>query len=134
LEGYELREDGILKYICKIYVPNDQELKNMILSEMHKVPYDGHPSYHKTIVSIKKKYYRPIMKKEVVYFIAQCIEFQKVKAEHKHPVGLIQPLHIPEWKWEVITMGFITNFPRTAKQHELLWWWWTSLLKLPILF
>jgi len=49
---------------------------------MRKVPYDGHPSYHKTIVSIKKKYYRPIMKKEVVYFIARCIEFQKVKAEH----------------------------------------------------
>jgi hypothetical protein len=49
-EGYELREDGILMYRCRVYVPNDQELKSLILSEMHKVPYVGHPGYQKTIV------------------------------------------------------------------------------------
>jgi hypothetical protein len=41
-------------YRCRVYVPNDQELKNMLLSEMHKVPYVGHPGYQKTIVSSKK--------------------------------------------------------------------------------
>jgi DNA-binding transcriptional regulator WhiA len=45
---------------------------------------------------------------------------QKVKAEHRHPVGLLHPLHIPEWKWEVVTMEFITNLPRTNKQHDLI--------------
>ena len=58
------------------------------------------------------------MKKEVADFIAKCLECQKVKAEHRHPAGLLQPLPIPEWKWEVVTMDFITKLPRTNKQHD----------------
>jgi hypothetical protein len=46
------------------------------------------------------------------------MEFQKVKAQHRHPAGLLQPLPIPEWKWEVLTMDFITRFPRIGKQHD----------------
>jgi hypothetical protein len=85
---------------------------------MHKVPYVGHPGYQKTIVAVKKQYFWPGMKKEVVDFIVRCLECQKVKVEHRHPTGLLQPFPIPEWKWEVVTMDFITKFPRTAKQHD----------------
>jgi hypothetical protein len=42
----------------------------------------------------------------------------KGKAENRHPNGLIQPLPIPEWKWEVMTMDFITKLPKTNKQHD----------------
>jgi hypothetical protein len=55
------------------------------------------------------------MKREIVDFIAKCLEFQRVKVEHRHPAGLLQPLPIPEWKWEVVTMDFIIGFPRTRK-------------------
>jgi hypothetical protein len=65
--------------------------------------------------AVKKQYYWPGMKKEVVDFIARCLECQKVKVEHRHPTGLLQPFPIPEWKWEVVTMDFITKLPRTAK-------------------
>jgi hypothetical protein len=85
---------------------------------MHKVPYVGHPDYHKTIVVAKKKYYWLGMKKEIVDFIDRCLECQKFKVEHKHPDGLLQPLPIPEWKWEFVTMDFITKMPKTAKQHD----------------
>jgi hypothetical protein len=85
---------------------------------MHNVPYAGHPGYHKTITAIKSQYYWPGIKKEVAEFIAKCLEFQKVKAEHRHPAGLLQPLPIPEWKWEVLTMDFITKLPRTNKHHD----------------
>lgn len=46
------------------------------------------------------------------------MECQNVKAEHKHLAGLLQPLPIPEWKWEVVTMDFITGFPRTGNQND----------------
>jgi hypothetical protein len=46
------------------------------------------------------------------------MECQRVKDEHRHPTGLLQPLTIPEWKWEVVTMDFITGLPRTNKQHD----------------
>ena len=57
------------------------------------------------------------MKKEVVDFIAKCLECQKVKAKHRHPTGLLQPLPILEWKWEFLTMDFITKLPITNKKH-----------------
>jgi hypothetical protein len=135
VEDYKLENDEILRYRGRIYVPNSRELKNLILGEMHNVPYVGHPGYQKTIAAVKSQYYWPGMKKEVVDFIAKCLACQKVKVEHRHPAGLLQPFPIPEWKWEVVTMDFITKLPRTSTSNMILsWWWWTSLPKLPILF
>jgi hypothetical protein len=101
-----------------IYVPNSWELKNLILGEMHNVPYVGHLGYQKTIAAIKSQYYWSGMKKEVDDFIAKCLDCQKIKAENRHPVGLLQPLPILEWKWEVVTMDFITKLPKKTKQHD----------------
>jgi hypothetical protein len=74
------------------------------------------------------------MKKEVVDFIVRCLECQKFKDEHRHPASLLQPFPIPEWKWEVITMDFITKFPRTSKQHDSIMVVVEKLTKVPILF
>jgi hypothetical protein len=58
------------------------------------------------------------MKREIVEYISRCMECQKVKTEHMHPTRLLQPLPIPEWKWEVVIMDFIMGFPRTEKIHD----------------
>jgi hypothetical protein len=70
------------------------------------------------MATIKSHYFWPSMKKEIAKYIARCMECQKVKDEHRLPVGLLQPLPILEWKWEVVTMDFITRLPRTNKQHD----------------
>jgi hypothetical protein len=87
---------------------------------MHNVPYVGHPRYQKTVAVVKSHYFWPGMKKDIAEYIARCMECQKVKAEHRHPAGLLQPLHIPEWKWEVVMMDFIMGLPRTGKHHDLI--------------
>jgi hypothetical protein len=83
-------------YMGIVYVPNSSELKKLILKEMHNVPYAGHLGYQKTIATVKKQYYWPGMKKELVDYIVKCLECQKVKTEHRHSVGLLQPLPILE--------------------------------------
>jgi hypothetical protein len=60
------------------------------------------------------------MKKEIANFIVKCLECQRVKVEHRHLARLLQPLPIPEWKWEVVTMDFIMRFPRTSKKHDAI--------------
>jgi hypothetical protein len=117
-KDYRLEEDGILLFRDKFYVPNTQELRNIVLKEMHNVPYVGHPGYQKTIAVVRSQYFWPGMKKDVVDYIARCMECQKVKTEHRHPTGLLQPFPIPEWKWEVVTIYFITKFPRTTRKHD----------------
>jgi hypothetical protein len=99
VEDYKLEVDGTLWYKNKIYVPNAQELKIMILKEMHNVPYAGHPGYQKIVVVVKSHYFWPGMKKEIAEYIVRCMECQKVKDEHRHTAGFLQPLPIHEWKW-----------------------------------
>jgi hypothetical protein len=118
VENYKLEANGTLLYKNIIYVPNSQELRIMILKEMHNVPYAGHPGYQKIVATVKSHYFWPGMKKEIAEYITKCMEFQKVKDEHRHPTMLLQPLPIPEWKWEVVTMDFITGLPRIGKQHD----------------
>jgi hypothetical protein len=60
------------------------------------------------------------MKRDIVEYIAKCLECQRVKVENRHPVGLSQPLPIPQWKLEVVAMDFITRLPRTRKQHDAI--------------
>jgi hypothetical protein len=113
--SYTLGTNGLLLYKNIVYVPNVPELKLTILKEMHNVAYAGHPGYQKTMAAVKSHYFWPGLKKEIVEYISRCMECQKVKAEHRHPTGLLQPLPIPEWKWDVITMDFITGYPITSK-------------------
>ena len=75
---------------------------------------------------LRKEYFWPNMKTEVVEYIASCLECQQVKTEHQHPAGLLQPLPIPRWKWEVISLDFITGLPEIRTRMTLLWWWLIS--------
>ena len=60
------------------------------------------------------------MKRQIDEFVAKCLICQQVKAEHQRPAGLLQPLPIPEWKWEHITMDFVSRLPRTQKGHDCI--------------
>jgi hypothetical protein len=115
-----LEADRILLYKNKVYIPNVQGLKHVIIREMNNVNYARHPGYQKTMAVVRSHYFWPGMKKEIVEYISICMECQKVKAEHRHPAGLLQPFPIHEWKWEVVTMDFITGLPRIGKLHDLI--------------
>ena len=95
-----------------MYIPNVSKIKLLILNEIHKNPYSEHPGYQKTITMLRKDYFWPDMKNELAEYIARCFECQQVKTEHQHPAGLLQPLPIPSWKWEIIILHFITGFSR----------------------
>ena len=58
------------------------------------------------------------MKMEIADYIAIWLECQKVKSERRHPTSLLQPLHIPEWKWDVVSMDFIMKLPKKRSRHE----------------
>jgi hypothetical protein len=88
-------------------------------TNLNQQPYPGHPGYQKTIAAVKSQYYWSGMKKEVVDFISRCLKCKKVKFEHRHPIGFLQPLPIPKWKWEFVTMDFI--FPEQTSNMILSW-------------
>ena len=64
IKGYSLNEKEFLLYKDKMYVPNIPKVKLLILDEIHKTPYSGHPGYQKTITMLRKEYFWPNMKTE----------------------------------------------------------------------
>ena len=71
--------------------------------------------------NLKTYYWWNGMKKDIAGFVAQCLTCQRTKIEHQKPGGLLQPLPIPVWKWEHITMDFMIGMPKTIKQHDSIW-------------
>ena len=61
------------------------------------------------------------MKKDIAEYVAVCDVCQRVKAEHQKLVGLLQPLSIPEWKWDKLGMDFITGLPKTRSGYDSIW-------------
>ena len=70
---------------------------------------------------LRRQYYWSGMKRHVGDFVRRCLTCQQVKVEHQKPVGLLQPLEVAEWKWEHVTMDFVTHLPRTPQGHDTIW-------------
>jgi hypothetical protein len=70
---------------------------------------------------LKKKFWWYGMKREITEHVAICDSCKRIKAEHQKPVGLLQPLRIPQWKWDEIGMDFIVELPRTRAGYDSIW-------------
>jgi hypothetical protein len=107
--GFSEDDDGVLWYKGRICVPNVKELKAKILHEAHESAYSIHLGGNKMYHDLKATYWWYGMKRDVAVYVALCDTCQWVKAEHQRPAGILQPLHVPEWKWEEIAMDFIVG-------------------------
>jgi hypothetical protein len=61
------------------------------------------------------------MKREIAEFVSTCLTCQRVKIEHQRPGGLLQPLNIPKWKWDSVTMDFVIGLPKTRNGKDAIW-------------
>jgi hypothetical protein len=100
-----------------ICVPNVKELKDKILCEAHEFAYSIYPGGNKMYHDLKATYWWYDMKRDITEYIALCDTYQWTKAEHQWPAELLQPLQVPEWKWEEIAMDFIVGLPRTQSGY-----------------
>jgi len=60
------------------------------------------------------------MKREIAKYVSKCGIYQQVKVEHQRPGGPLQPLQIPKWKWEMITMDFVSSLPTKKEENDHL--------------
>jgi hypothetical protein len=117
-EGFSFDRDGLLRFKIWIYVPLNDELRMLILSEAHREVYMSHPRVTKMRADLKPLFLWKGMKADIVNYVAICLECQQVNTEHRHPIGLLQPHAILKSKWEVISMDFIVGLPLTARRHD----------------
>nr|GFA37347.1 hypothetical protein [Tanacetum cinerariifolium] len=120
-EPFEVRADGTKCLRGRVWLPLFEGLRDLIMLESHKSNYSIYPGFDKMYHDLKKLYWWPNMKADIATYVRKCLTCAKVKAEHQRPSGLLQQPEIPVWKWERITMDFITNLPRTQSGYDLIW-------------
>ncbi|KAA0047501.1 hypothetical protein E6C27_scaffold498G001280 [Cucumis melo var. makuwa] len=118
---FELRTDGAMVKQGRLCVLNISELKNAILEEAHSSAYAIHPGSTKMYRTLKKTYWWSGMKQEIAEYVDKCLICQQVKPVRLRPGGFLNPLPVPEWKWEHITMDFLFGLPRTSNGHDGIW-------------
>nr|GFC24788.1 retrotransposon protein, putative, Ty3-gypsy subclass [Tanacetum cinerariifolium] len=96
---FHLDDDNVLWQDTRLVVPNDVSLREALLTEAHSSPFSIHPAM----------------------FVSKCLICQQVKIEHQRASGLLQPLNIPVWKWDKISMDFVTELPQTQRRHDAIW-------------
>ena len=113
--------DGIMfKNRHRIIVPNSTEIRGRILSEYHDIPLSGHVGVHKVYEQLSRKWYWPRMKETVVDYVRSCPSCQQNKSSNQKPIGLLQPLPIPERRWQQVTLDLITQLPKTKSGNDAI--------------
>ncbi|GJV22997.1 putative reverse transcriptase domain-containing protein, partial [Tanacetum coccineum] len=82
---------------------------------------DVHPGADKMYYDLRDLYWWPGMKRDIAEYVSRCLTCSKIKAEHQKPSGFLQQPEIPEWKWEKITMDFVTKLPKSSSGHDTIW-------------
>ncbi|GJV31197.1 putative nucleotidyltransferase, ribonuclease H [Tanacetum coccineum] len=121
LKKLEARADGTLCLDNRSWLPCYGDTRSLIMHESHKSKYSIHPGSDKMYHDMKMLYWWPNMKADIATYVSKCLTCAKVKAEHQRPSGLLVQPDIPEWKWEKITMDFITKLPKTAAGFDSIW-------------
>ena len=116
---WSLGNQNELRYRDRLYVPT--EMREEVLKELHNSPLAVHPGGNKMYRDVRRTFWWPSLKRSIVHFVAKCFTCQQVKGERKKPGGELQPLGIPNWKWEDMSMDFVSGLPRTRSRNDSIW-------------
>ncbi|GKD84700.1 putative reverse transcriptase domain-containing protein, partial [Tanacetum coccineum] len=119
-EKLEPRADGTLCLKGRSWLPCYGDLWTVIMHESYKSKYSIHPGSEKMYQDMKKLYWWPNMKANIATYVSKCLTCAKVKAECQRPSGLLVQPDIPQWKWDNITMDFVTKLPKETDLMDKL--------------
>ncbi|GJU29903.1 putative reverse transcriptase domain-containing protein [Tanacetum coccineum] len=103
------------------WIPCFDDLRALIMHESHKSKYSIHHGSDKMHQDLKKLYWWPNMKGEIATYVSKCLTYAKVKAEYQKSSGLLVQPMILVWKWENITLDFVTKLPKTSTGQDTIW-------------
>jgi hypothetical protein len=102
-------------------VPKNFELHRKIMDEAHCSRYFIHPGINKIYQDLNKNFWWMRMMRKIARYVSECDTCRRVKVDHLRPPRNMQPLSIPEWKWENICMDFIVGLPLTSRGYNSIW-------------
>ncbi|GJU07009.1 putative reverse transcriptase domain-containing protein [Tanacetum coccineum] len=120
-KAFEVRPNGTCFIKNRSWLPLFGNLRDLIMHESHKSKYSIHLGFDKMYQDLKKLYWWPNMKAIIADNVGKCLTCSRVKVECQKPSGLLVQPEIPMWKYERITMDFVTKLPKTSNGHDTIW-------------
>jgi hypothetical protein len=108
----------VLKRGSQIVVPNDCELRNLLISEFHDSMYAEHFGMARTRAAVGRMFWWESLDKDVTKFVSTCVTCQRNKAHRLKPYGLLQPLPVPVKPWHTVTFDFIVKLPKASRSND----------------
>lgn len=99
---FQVDENGVMRFRDRVCAPDVPKLRRVFLRRLHKWI-----EYSSWCYDLKRLFWWPGIKDDVVEFVYSYLTFQKSKIEHQKPLGLMQLLNILEWKCNIISMDFV---------------------------
>jgi hypothetical protein len=118
---FRVDHKGVLWFEFCLVVPKNHHLRKQILDEAHLSKFSIHLGSTKMYWDFKQNFWWTRMKREIAKYVSECDVCQRVKASHLKVAGTLQPLPIPSWKWEDISMDFIVGLPNTSQMNDSVW-------------
>nr|GEZ34717.1 putative reverse transcriptase domain-containing protein [Tanacetum cinerariifolium] len=120
-EKLEPRNDETLCLNNRSWFPCYGDLRALIMHESHKSKYFVQLGSDKMYQDLKQLYWWLNIKADIATYVSKCLTCLRVKAEHQKPSGLLVQPEIPQWKWDNITMDFVTKLPKTSSGYDTIW-------------
>jgi hypothetical protein len=113
------RDDkGVVWFGQRLVIPQDRDLRKEILDEAHLSKFTIHPGSTKMYRDLRENFLWSNMKGEIAEYVSGCDTCQRIKASHLKTADQMQPLSIPAWKWDDISIYFIVSLPLTPRKHD----------------
>lgn len=113
-------QQGIIQYKNKIWLGSHSDLQRQVMAALHCSPIGGHSGYLATFSKISGLFFWPGMRKDILQFIRTCSVCLQAKPDRTRYPGLLEPLPIPEFTWEIISLDFIEGLPMSANANSIL--------------
>jgi hypothetical protein len=118
---FQKDQKDVIWFGRRLVVPVDPKIRKTIFDEAHMSKFSIHTGSTKMYQDSKQNFWWLNMKVDIAKYVAECDTYHRMKASHLKSAGVLQPLSIPMWKWNDISMDFIVGLPLTARKKDSIW-------------
>ena len=119
-DGQSYEENGIVYVDERIYIPNNQKIRERILQENHKPVDIGYPGQQRIMELIKRNYQWLEIKTDIKKYVQGCFKCQQNKIQHMKKKGELHPLKTPEESWKEISINIIRPLPKSNGKDTIV--------------
>jgi len=112
--------DDLLQFQGKIYVLWSLDLRRQIVTLCHDTQIAGHPRHWKTLELVSQNYWWPQMSRYIGQYVSTCDLYLQTKSWRHSPVGELQPLSIPDARWDTLSVDFVVKLLESSGHDTIM--------------